>query len=84
MQQKMVLFPTGDLGVSELYTECLKFPNGKHDDAVDALSYIGILLNTLASHKPIVEEKKEGWKDKFLRDQMALQESSDGTTWMAS
>jgi predicted phage terminase large subunit-like protein len=84
MQQHMVLFPKGNMGVSELISECLKFPNGKHDDAVDALSYIGILLNTLSSHKPLVKEKKEGWKDKFLRTQLALQEGGDGTTWMAS
>lgn len=84
MQQKMVLFPRGDMGVSELISECLKFPNGKHDDAVDALSYIGILLNTLSSFTKAIEEEKEGWKEKFLREQMIAQAESGDTTWMAS
>ena len=84
MQQKMVIFPKGDMSVAELISECLKFPNGKHDDAVDALSYIGILLDTLSSFTPIVKEKKEGWKEKFLREQMALQASADGSSWMSS
>lgn len=84
MQQGMVLFPKGNMDVAELISECLKFPNGKHDDAVDAISYIGILLHTLSSYKAPPKAKKESWRDKFLREQTAKQNGGDDGSWMSS
>lgn len=84
MQQKMVIFPKGDTMIDELIAECLKFPNGKHDDMVDALSYIGILLNLLSTPTKKEEKKKEGWRDKFLKEQAARQASLEETSWMSA
>lgn len=85
MQQSMVLFPKGNMDVAELISECLKFPNGKHDDAVDALSYIGILLNTLSSASKPKAKKKEGWRARLLKEmaQSALNLPTGGG-WMSS
>lgn len=86
MQQGMVLFRKGCEVVSEVVAECLKFPNGKNDDSVDALAYIGLLLNMFSNYKGKPEEKKESWKDKFIREQLDKQmnESLSGSTWMSS
>lgn len=79
MQQGMVMFPRNHEGVNELFSECLKFPNGKHDDCVDALAYAGLLLAMLSSFKPKKEKKKQGWRDKFMKE---MRNKGSSGNWM--
>lgn len=41
-----VYFPAGKLWTEKVINEMLAFPNGLHDDAVDALAYIGLGLQS--------------------------------------
>lgn len=62
MSMGKVLFPKDAHWFSDAKTEMLKFPNGRHDDFVDALSWIGLGLEREIGHKPIkdVEQEKVG------------------------
>ena len=49
-----VYFPSDKLWTEELVNELLAFPNGTHDDQVDALAYIGLgLQNQFAPSKSV-------------------------------
>lgn len=53
MQMKTVKFPKNAIWYGDARRELLKFPNGTHDDFVDALANIGRALNEmLAGKKP--------------------------------
>lgn len=63
---------------SDLLSELLTFPAGKHDDQVDALGLIGRLLDQMLSGKRpnMVNGKHDRWRDAFAR-----QERSNGDGW---
>ena len=66
MQQGMVYFPRDPLWVGPLVAELLRFPNGVHDDQVDALAWIGLMMTEFATYfEPI--QHIPSWRDK-LRD----------------
>ncbi len=66
MQQGMVYFPRDPVWVGPLVAELLRFPNGVHDDQVDALAWIGLMMTEFATYfEPI--EHVPSWKDR-LRD----------------
>jgi len=49
----------------ELEAEMIQFPSGKHDDQVDALSWVGLTLNKLTepmSHSEVLDSE---WDDEF-------------------
>ena len=47
MQQGKVFLPTNPSWVTDLKTELLSFPAGKHDDQVDVLALIGLAINDM-------------------------------------
>jgi len=57
----------------ELEEECLRFPRGKHDDQVDCLAYIGLLLDKLneapTNRELIEEDRAEMWRHSGLEEQ---------------
>jgi phage terminase large subunit-like protein len=55
--QHRVFFPRGVEWVPEWTHECLSFPNGKHDDQVDTLSYAAIEVDrrTFNQHTKTLE-----------------------------
>lgn len=55
----MVKFPLIQAWCEPARQQCLKFPNTRHDDFVDALSHIGLGLDTMI-RAPIDVEKKTG------------------------
>jgi len=56
-----IKFDKRDDNYFNLEEECLLFPRGKHDDQVDALSYIGLIIDKLqeGSSKKEVEEEED-------------------------
>ena len=64
MQQGMVFLPKDAVFTGPLAAELLRFPNGMHDDQVDALAWIGLMMTEFASFvdKPVVEAS---WRDRL-------------------
>ena len=66
MQQGMVYFPKEPLWVGPLIAELLRFPNGVHDDQVDALAWIGLMMTEFATYiEPI--EHVPSWRDRLRK-----------------
>jgi predicted phage terminase large subunit-like protein len=66
MQQGMVYFPSGDDTVQLMVNEFLRFPMGVHDDCVDALAWIGLMLDDIVSPRALVKKPVQGWREKRL------------------
>lgn len=64
MQQGMVFLPKDAVFTGPLAAELLRFPNGIHDDQVDALAWIGLMMTEFATFvdKPVVEAS---WRDRL-------------------
>jgi predicted phage terminase large subunit-like protein len=67
MEQGKVFFRQGASWLPDFEAELLKFPNGKNDDMVDALAYIGWMLNDVVPPQRKKEKPKPSWKDKLRR-----------------
>lgn len=66
MQQGMVAFPKHAVWMDALISEFLTFPVGVHDDQVDSLSHLGLMLDGMvapARPKPLVHKS---WKDRVM------------------
>lgn len=63
MQQGMVLFPRDANWFPIVLDELIKFPSAKHDDTVDALAYVGLLLDEMISPTVFKPKKKKSWRD---------------------
>jgi predicted phage terminase large subunit-like protein len=64
MQQGMVYFPKDAVWTGTMVAELLRFPNGTHDDQVDALAWIGLMMTEFATfyERP---EHVPSWRDKL-------------------
>ena len=62
MQQGMVYFPQDAVWTGPMVAELLRFPNGTHDDQVDALAWIGLMMTEFATfyERP---EHVPSWRD---------------------
>lgn len=65
MQQGKVFFPRDASFTSDLVAEMLRFPNAQHDDQVDALAWIGLMLAELHALPEEGKAKTKSWKDKL-------------------
>ena len=64
MQQGMVFLPRNEVFTGPLVAELLRFPNGVHDDQVDALAWIGLMMTEFSTfHERIVEPPS--WRDRL-------------------
>jgi len=64
MQQGMVFLPRDEVFTGPLVAELLRFPNGVHDDQVDALAWLGLMMTEFATfHEPVVHTPS--WRDKL-------------------
>jgi len=64
MQQGKVFFPRDEIFTGPLIAELLRFPNGVHDDQVDTLSWLGLMMAEFATfHETIVHPPS--WRDKL-------------------
>lgn len=64
MQQGMVYFPRDAIFSGPLVAEMLRFPNGLHDDQVDALAWLGLMMTEFASYQAPVY-KEPSWRDRL-------------------
>jgi len=64
MQQGMVYFPKDAIWTGPMVAELLRFPNGTHDDQVDALAWIGLMMTEFATfyERP---EHISSWRDRL-------------------
>ena len=64
MQQGMVFFPKDAVFTGPLVAELLRFPNGIHDDQVDALAWVGLMMTEFATYQaPVIKEPS--WRDRL-------------------
>lgn len=70
MQHGIVWFRKFDSNQEAAKAEMLKFPNGKHDDNVDAMAHIGRMVESLVAKRVHTEKKKDTWRDKFMKKMM--------------
>jgi len=64
MQQGMVFLPRDAVFTGPLVAELLRFPNGVHDDQVDALAWLGLMMAEFSTyHAPTVHTPS--WRDKL-------------------
>ena len=64
MQQGRVFVPEDAAWTSTLVAELLRFPNGVHDDQVDALAWVGLMMAEYATFYE-APEHIPSWRDKL-------------------
>jgi len=64
MQQGMVYIPKDPVWSSPLVSELLRFPNGTHDDQVDALAWLGLMMTEFVTYIEKIEHVPS-WRDKL-------------------
>lgn len=69
MRQGRVFFPSEAAFTQDLINEMLRFPSGLHDDQVDALAWIGIMLTKFTSVRLETEDKTPKWLQRYLKQQ---------------
>jgi len=65
MQQGMVFIPENAAYTESLVSELLRFPNGTHDDQVDALAWIGLMMTEFAVYQTPIEHVPS-WRDRLM------------------
>ena len=67
MQQGRVYFPQSQPWVDTAMHELLRFPNGVHDDCVDALAWLLQLARKTALPRSPAPRKLKSWRDKLAQ-----------------
>jgi len=73
MRQGKVFFPRNALWMTEMKEEMMKFPLGQHDDMVDALAYVGLLLQDMSPPPELKDPDPyaKGWR-KRMKTQLTV------------
>ncbi len=68
LRQGRVLFPHPDEcpWVLELIEEMLRFDSGKHDDQVDAMAWLGLMIQDMSTVPVIAPKPKASWRDRMF------------------
>jgi predicted phage terminase large subunit-like protein len=65
MQQGLVYFRKNCNATAGMVAEMMRFPNGIHDDTVDAMAWLGQMLSLLVRPRETKAPPKKSWKDKL-------------------
>ena len=65
LQQGKVLFPKNATLTELMMQEMLRFPTGVHDDMVDAIAWIGRMLQDMIGFSKPKPVRRKSWKDKL-------------------
>lgn len=68
MRQGKVFFPEDASWLQELVNELLRFPSGVHDDQVDALAWVGIMMTKFAHTSTQPEDTTPKWLQRYLTE----------------
>jgi len=82
MKQGKVYFPREASWIGKVRAELFGFPFAKHDDIVDALAWIGLMLQSMDSVQLEKPKQKKGWRDRLAKH--FKQTTQKGTSSMAS
>lgn len=63
LRAKTVKFDKDTTWYLDLEEECVRFPRDKHDDQVDALAYLGLMLDSLTEASTIEEMEEEEYHE---------------------
>lgn len=66
-RQGKVFFPLEAPWFLEMRSEMLAFPFGQHDDMVDALAWIGLMLSEMTAPRAPAPPRKKSWMDRVLK-----------------
>ena len=83
MRQGKVRFPSEAPWIGALRQELFGFPFGKHDDRVDTLAWIGLMLQDIDTPFEEHEKPKPSWRDKLAKYYRG-QENPRGKSMMTS
>ncbi len=81
MKQGTVFFPEHETWFMALRDELLRFPAGKHDDQVDAMAWLGRMLDLFIPLSPKRVVVPKSWKDKLSQ---YVQKTSSGRGTMSA
>ena len=84
MQMKQVWWPKHDANVAESVAVMLRFPNGKHDDDVDAMAHVGRMIESLVAKRKPEDKPKATWRDKFMLKMARGSGAAGGGTAMSA
>ena len=84
MQMKQVWWPKHDSNVAESVAVMLRFPNGKHDDDVDAIAHVGRMIESLVAKRKPEDKPKATWRDKFILKMARGSGAAGGGTAMSA
>lgn len=76
MRQGRVFFPEEASWTQEMVNELLRFPSGVHDDQVDALAWIGIMMTMFFHTAPVEDDPTPKWFKNFIAKQSSGPNSS--------
>lgn len=66
MRQGKVFFPRDAAWVEEAKFELKRFPTGKHDDIVDCLAWLALMIDQVGSPTwPVDKKRGSSWRDKL-------------------
>lgn len=72
MQRGDVLFRAGDDSVNYLINQMLRFPSGVHDDGVDAIAWIGQMIQSMVVSREAPQlargRQKQSWQSRLRKE----------------
>jgi predicted phage terminase large subunit-like protein len=76
MKRNEVMFRSGCEATQYLIDQMLRFPSGVHDDGVDAIAYIGLLVGEMTSVSMPKPKKRNSWRQRLMQSALGRRGSS--------
>lgn len=67
MKRRQVVFRGGCDEAQYLRNQMMRFPSGVHDDGVDAMAWLGQMIQGMVSVQPERDKPKKSWRDRLGR-----------------